>query len=928
MNLKNSGQSLTPSTALRVLPLLFFCSGASSLVFETIFTRLLTYTFGNTAHATSTVLAAFLGGLALGAFIFGRWVDRRPPSLWIYGVLELLVGIYCLFIPNLFALLTQSYVALYHRFHLEPAALTGVRFGLAALVILVPTVLMGGTLPVVARYVSSWRRDFSADVSRLYGWNTLGAALGTLGSTYLLMPTWGVRGAIGLACGVNFVIFLSVVLLEVRSGPAPEVSLPAASRLSEEAATCPRSVVLIAGAFLTGAVALAYEVIWTHVLAFLIGNTVYAFGVMLFTFLCGLGVGAQIVARRLPSPKVWSRALAGSQMFLALAVFCTLPLWNRIPDVFAQGIMRAFEFNGLGVVFLLLLRMAYLAWRILRRPQAAGFPRLRAAELGVETVILLVIVGGDMSLLWKYETSFFVAAELLRFFSAFYLLIVPSLLLGLTFPLLLHLASYHTARVGGSVGGVYAANTTGAILGSVLTGFVLVPSWGSFTSLRMSATVNLLLGLVFAFGLVPLSRGRKFILTAVAGSLALVFWMGPASWDARQMSRGSYVYFNDGAPIDRVLYSAEDVQGGLTSVVDIQQTRVLLSNGKFQGNNTGEVGEQIRIALFPMLFTQEFDRAVVIGLGTGNTLRAITRFPFEQIDAVEIAPHIVEAARQWFEDINARVFDRDPRVRLTIADGRNFLLLSRERYDLITIEISSIWISGEADLYNLEFYELCRARLKERGILQQWVQIHHMRTQDFLVVLNTAARVFPHVAFFLGPEQGVLVASASPLECDYRQLQAYDADPGIRQELARIDVPSISALLGELMLHGDSMRQALSALSGYGGLPPGFVSTDLRPYLEYQTPKGNSLPYNTVSLNINFMLKLRPADPLPPDLTIHNLISEDERNLVRGYAATQRGDVQAAVEFLRKVGGEARARAQAEIALLESGKRVPRRKVF
>jgi len=370
------------------------------------------------------------------------------------------------------------------------------------------------------------------------------------------------------------------------------------------------------------------------------------------------------------------------------------------------------------------------------------------------------------------------------------------------------------------------------------------------------------------------------------------------------------------------------VQGGLTSVVDIQQTRVLLSNGKFQGNNAGEVGEQIRFALSPILFTRELDRALVIGLGTGNTLRTLTRFPFAQIDAVEIAPHIVEAARQWFEDINARVFDRDPRVRLAIADGRNFLLLSRERYDLITIEITSIWISGEADLYNREFYELCRARLKERGVLQQWVQIHHMRTQDFLVILNTAARVFPHVAFFLGPEQGVMVASASPLECDYRQLQFYDADPGIREELARIDVPSISALLGELMLHGDSMRQALSFLPGYSGLPPGFVSTDFRPYLEYQTPKGNSLPYNTVSLNISFMLKLRPADPLPPGLTIHNLISEDEKNLVRGYAATQRGDVRAAVQYLRKVNGEPRKSAQAEIALLESGARVPHRRVW
>ena len=925
MSLKTLRPSSRVSLSLRVLPILFFFSGASSLIFETIFTRLLTYTFGNTAHAVSTVLAAFLGGLALGAYLFGRWVDRRPPTLWIYGGLELLVGIYCLFIPRLFALLTQTYVALYHSLHLGPAGLTSIRLGLAGVVILLPTVLMGGTLPALARYVSAQRPDFEAEVSRLYGWNTLGAALGTLGSTYLLMPCLGVRGTIGLACGVNFAIFLCVALLASRptlsteleeiGGPAPA----AAKFLPAEA----HALVLVLGALLTGAVALAYEVIWTHVLAFLIGNTVYAFGVMLFTFLCGLGLGAQIVARRLRRPELWARALAGSQLFLALAIFCTVPLWSRIPDVFAQGLLKAFEFDLLGIAFLLFLRVIYLGWRIYRRPRAARFPWARAIELGVEILLLMGLMGVDTTFLWKREATYFVAGELLRFFCAFYLLIVPSLLLGLSFPLLLNLASHRATRVGGSVGGIYAANTLGAILGSVLTGFVLLPRWGSLLSLRGAATVNLLLGLAFALYLVRLRRAYKLILTMVVASLALVFWVGQGDWDARRMSRGSYVYFDRGWPIDRVLYLREDIQGGLTSVIQVGPTRVMLSNGKFQGNNAGEMGAQIRFALIPILFTRELDKALVIGLGTGNTLRTVAGFPFRHIDTVEIAPHIVEAARLWFEDVNRRVFDRDPRVQLHVADGRNFLLLSRERYDLITIEISSIWISGEADLYNQEFYELCRARLQERGILQQWVQIHHMRTQDFLVILNTAARVFPHVAFFLGPEQGVLIASAAPLECDYGKIETLDANPKVREELSFINAPSMFALLGELMLYEDSMRQALASLPRLGGLPADFASTDFRPYLEYQTPKGNTVPYNTIPLNINFMQNLRTPDPIPADLLIRHLPSENERRLILGYAAAQRGDLRLAIQYLQDVEGPNRARAQAEIARIESGARPP-----
>jgi len=915
--------SSTSTPIFAILPVLFFLSGASSLVFETIFTRLLTYTFGNTAHATSTVLAAFLGGLALGAFLFGRWVDRRPPSLWIYGTLELLVGVYCLFVPNLFSLLTQAYVALYHRFQLGPAALTSTRFVLAVVVILVPTILMGGTLPALARVVSAGRRDFEADVSRLYAWNTLGAALGTLASIYALMPYLGVRGTLGLACTTNFVIFFAAAILASRRSPAPVEQWAVSQDKAINASPAPRMIttLLLLGALLTGAVALAYEVIWTHVLAFLIGNTVYAFGVMLFSFLCGLGIGAQVVARRLRRPDSWAGALAASQLLLALAIFLTLPLWNRIPDVFARGLTKAFEFNFLSVVFLLLARMIWVGVKIRRRARASGFPRSAAVELGVEAALLVCLMAVDTGFLWKYEATYFVTAELLRFFCAFYLLIVPAVLLGLSFPLLLNLASHGARRVGGSVGGIYAANTLGAILGSVLTGFILLPRWGSLASLKASASLNLLLGLAFAGALVKMTSARKLLLAAACVVVAAVAWAGIGNWDARRMSRGSYVYFDQGWPIDRVLYHAEDVEGGLTSVVEVGQTNVLLSNGKFQGNNSGEVGAQVRFALIPILFTKEFDRALVIGLGTGSTLRTVASFPFRQLDTVEIAPHIVEAARRWFEEVNGRVFDRDPRVRLTVADGRNFLLLSREHYDLITIEITSIWISGEADLYNKEFYGLCRGHLKEHGVLQQWVQIHHMRTEDFLVILNTAAHVFPHVAFFLGPEQGVLIASASPLQCDYRQLERYDRDPKVHEELAAINTPSTFGLLGEMMLYGDSMRRALAQLPRFSGRPPDFVSTDFRPYLEYQTPKGNSLPQTTVYDNLNFMLSLRPADPLPPDFPITNVPSEDERNLIRGYAATQRGDLEAAIEYFRRVGGAAQSRAQEEIALIESGAR-------
>src|SRR5208337_1666667 len=358
-------------------------------IFETIFTRLLTYTFGNTAYAVSTVLAAFLGGLALGAHFIGRWVDRRGASLLTYGTLELLAGAYCLFIPALFGLLTKAYVGLYYSLHLGMWALTGVRFGLAALVILLPTFLMGGTLPVLARCVANVVEEFQPLVDRLYAWNTLGAAVGVLASTYLLMPSLGVRGTIHVACAVNLAIFLGTAAWSRQGSLTAANALPAPTPIKDGD---PRRRVLLVAAFLTGLAALGYEVAWTHILGFLVGNTVYAFGVMLFTFLCGLGLGAHWVASHLTRPVFWPRALAASQFLLGLAVFATLPLWNRLPDLFAHGLGRAGLWDLAAIAVLLVARMAYLGWRIARQGRRAGIPWARLLEFAAEFALVAGLV--------------------------------------------------------------------------------------------------------------------------------------------------------------------------------------------------------------------------------------------------------------------------------------------------------------------------------------------------------------------------------------------------------------------------------------------------------------------------------------------------------------------------------------------------------
>lgn len=910
---------------LRVLPILFFCSGVSSLVFETVFTRLLTYTFGNTAYAASTVLACFLGGLALGAVSIGRWIDRRPPSLRTYGGLELLVGAFCLLVPRLFGSLTQFYVALYQGLHLGPVGLTAMRMAFAAVLVLLPAFLMGGTLPVIARCLAARNSDFQPDLDGLYASNTLGGATGVLLSTYLLMPLFGIKGTVLLACAINIVIFLVVMLLPSENlTNEPYRGSSFAADAEPKAETIPpsdRSGLLLAGSFLTGAVALAYEVTWTHALSFLIGNTVYAFGLMLFTFLSGLGLGARLVARHLRRESLWPHGLALSQVLLGLTVFVTLPLWIRVPVLFELGVHGAYDYD-LGVIaILLMLRITYVFWKNRRRTNRRALPWFREYEAHIAGLVFFVLVAVILPFFGPYDTTYFVAGELLRFLCVFGLLIAPALLLGLSFPLLLNLYTRDAKPTGRRVGGIYAANTLGTVLGSLVTGFVLLPHFGSFAMLRGCAAANILLGLGFAFGFLRMSPVRRWAFSIAGGLTVTLLLVAPGSWDMSRVT-GTYAYFSLGWTGQRILFLKEDVQGGLTSVVQSGALRTLLSNGKFQGNNGPEVGMQTRFAIIPALFVQEFERALVIGLGTGNTLRAVAKFPFRHIDVAELSPKVVEAAREWFGDVNDRVFDRDPRVALSIADGRNLLLLSRQRYDLITIEVTSLWISGEADLYNKEFYELCRYRLAEHGVLQQWVALHHLRDKDLLVILNTAAQVFPHVAFFQNPDEGhgLLIASSSPLELDYRLIAGFDEDPVGQQGLKALGVPSAWSLLGEMVLYDSSFRRATASLPRVTGLRPDFASTDFQPYLEYQVPKGITLPYDTVAPNTIFLQRFRDPD-LPPDLTIRNLPSDNERNLILGYLAERRGDLAGALARFHRVEGPVRTRAQEEIARINSALR-------
>lgn len=755
---------------------LFFVSGMTGLLYEVAFSKMLGYVFGATAYAVSAVLAAFMAGLAAGAHFGGRRAARIARPLTGYGVLEIGVGVVCAITPVTFGLLTDAYVAAARAAPGSLAVLTIVRAGLAGLVVFLPTIAMGATLPILSRQIAG-AEGGERRLPVLYALNTAGGAVGSLVSAYFLLPLLGIRGTIFAAALANVVIGLTAVVLGRNEAPVPpvhasatvdETAKPAPAPAASEPFDLSGSLFL---AFASGLLVFAAEVVETHLLALLIGNSAYAFGIMLAVFLVCLSIGAarapSLAAKYGPSALVLGLAAAS----LAFAV--TLPLWDRLPIVFAFFGKHVGSWSG---------------------------------------------------------------REIVRAVTAFVVIAPSTLAMGTTFPLLLTRVA-RRRDVASLVGRLTVANTIGTIFGSILTGYVVLPALGSERSL---VAVSIAFAALSAFaarrsGILSAPRARLAAALAALGVLLALFL---PRWDMGRMTSGANVYFTMGPPPERIEMVREDVHGGVTTVARRGDVLTMYTNGKFQGDNGLEMAAQRRFAHFPSLFVTRDERALVIGLGTGTTLGTIAAYPFERIDVAEISPAIVEASRAYYAEQAFHALD-DPRVRLLLNDGRNVLLVATEPYDLVTIELTSVWFAGAASLYSREFYELVRSRLTEGGVLQQWVQLHHIRRRELATIVRTLRAVFPHVALFEGGAQGILVASRHPLVASRARLAGFEESERLRATLA--GKPLIDTL-DELVTSGEDLDRFVKESESDGGP---ILSTDDNLYLEYATPKGNVLVYET-----------------------------------------------------------------------------------
>ena len=691
----------------RWLPAIFFLSGISGLIYQVVWMRMLIRVFGITIYATSTVVATFMGGLALGSWLSGRTLASRRPTLRTYAMIEFGIAGSALAATAFMKVLPELYAALYPgslpQLGEINAAVVPIRFALAGAALLVPTVLMGSTLPVIARWITRSDGEVGGRLATFYGLNTLGAVVGVVFAGFWGIALFGEYGAVGLGVAIN-VIVGAVALLHPAGARAAE-----AGQESPAEASAPWNRYLLLAA-LSGFCAIGYEIIWTRLLILVLGNSVYAFSTMLGTYLVGIALGSLAVRRladRLPSPAV---AFGVLQAAVALLGVASLHVFGALG---AQTTADKYLYSPL--------------------THADDFPRI----VWMAALVILPI----------------------------------TLLLGAIFPVLGRIVTPDFRQVGRSVGRLYAWNTVGGVLGSLATGYLLIPLLGAQGAFLLATGLNFAVAVaVFGF------EGRLSQPRVAAGLLATALALGGLGASLGDVFLGviegrlQHLW-----PGGQVLFHQEETPAAITGFHSPAGQDVLLINGVIVSGK-GEPGAMM--AHVPLLLREAPERALIVCFGVGTTFKAAVDH-IGRVDAVELVEGVVRSLPWWEPDAKDYP-DRDD-VRVFINDGRNYMLLSEDRYDLIVVDAAPpIFSEGTVNLYSLEFLELTKARLTDPGIFMLWVPTPCFEA-DFWTIARNFDETFENVAIWSLPDiAGVmLMGSRQPIDLDARAVQRRIAERGL-----------------------------------------------------------------------------------------------------------------------------------------------------
>lgn len=732
-----------------VVVALFVVSGATALVGEVVWMRMLGLVMGNTVWAASIAVAAWMGGMALGAALGAGLASRTRRHLWWYALAEGGIGVFYALSPTI----VRGLLVVGATFgdDLGGRLAIGVlqRLLLAAVALLIPTTLMGLTLPLLVERLRG--SALARRVGLLYGANTLGAAAGVFGAAYLLLPRLGEQGSLAMAAVACSLVAMVAVWLDhllPRLGGTPAGSGPRPTLQNS------RFLVLVA---LMGCGALAAELIWVRILVLHLGSRVYAFALLLGVYLTGLALGS-LVMRLVPSPARPVRVLEALQLAVAVLLGAQLLALGHFADL-----------------------MAWLT-DVLRPP--ATFAGLQGVMIASVAALFLPI----------------------------------TVLFGASFPLAVA-ADPARRSDGAHVGRVAAANTLGAIVGALGAPFILIPTIGSQRGL-------LVLALIFTVVAVGLVRSRRVMIAAglVVAGVVVIWTTLPPDWVLRQVG---YVDVAQGE-----LLELEEGIGATLTIARYPDRRGEMRVLELNGVNVAGTKPELRIVQqlqgnLPLLQVAEPRRVLHVGFGSGGTCWAVSRHPVEAIDVVEISPEVPRASARWFPEINRGVL-ADPRVRVIVNDGRNFLLATDRRYDAILSDSIHPLFAGNSTLYTRDYFDLCRSHVRPGGVVSMWLPLYSLDQASLLRILRAFWEVFPRTAVWYDVStvnENTIVTGLvepGPLRIDWQRL----TNPDLEETLREGGIDSAEALMADLLLGPSDVAQMVA------GVPP--LRDDL-PFVEYNS---------------------------------------------------------------------------------------------
>jgi spermidine synthase len=754
---------------LLLIAVCFTLSGAAGLIYEVLWMRMLGLVFGATTIAVSVVLAAFMGGLALGSALAARVASRIRRPLRTYAWIEIAIGLYALAVPTALRAIDCLDAILWQRIQPGTFSFAIGRFLLAAIVLLIPTALMGATLPIIIAAIRRYGATAARTMSRFYGLNLLGAIVGTFGAGFMLLPNFGMRMTIWIAALTNGVIGVLVLLVESRTS-APHADIPS-GHAGSEIITVGSSAspalddrgLWFGYAFVSGFITIGMQVVWSRVLSMIIGSSTYAFTMVLALFLAGLAIGAWIVGftKNTENARL-RRAVFFAQVLIAVSLLISFRLTSAVPG--------------------LLIRLGF--------------------SLGIDS--------------WHGLLA-------LQALAATVLVLVPAVLMGTIMPLVLTwtAAGNNPEKL---VGQAYALNTVGAITGAIVTAFVLIPI--ATTRLAIFAMVAISI-FIAAIAYRPARATDVALVRSLAvGAAAVIVIAAFSLWprlNLNELSIGAYDSFvrvlaqsrsvpdqSSRANDHQLLMYAE----GRTATVSVRRDWGITSvaiNGRTNASDADDMPTQIILGQLGVLTARKLDNALLVGFASGVTAGSVLQSPIASVECIELERAAISSAR-FFEHVNNRPLN-DPRLRMTVDDARTYLRVNATKYDLIISEPSHPWVPGVANLFTREFFTLGRERLHDDGIFVQWFQIYQLSNDSLRSILATFQKAFPHVVVFRveGAAKGkdlILLGGRQPI--DLRVMEQRLTDPRARAELGRINLYTAEDIRAWFVCDEHKLRPAVA----------------------------------------------------------------------------------------------------------------------